>query len=132
MVKANALKVLNFLFSFLQQCGESDLALKNNILSCLCSWVRSGSINADVILSCSLVPLSFEVLQSSETFDSAVDILTELILTSAQQPRNQALVESIFPNLIQLVAFLKQNTEDHEIVSGICKILVEASEGYAC
>jgi transportin-3 len=131
LVKSNALKVLNFLFSFLQQCGNNDVALKNNILTCLCSWVRSGSISADVILSCSLVQLSFQVLQSSDTFDAAVDILTELVLSSAQQPRNEALVQSIYPNLLQLVPFLKQNSDDQEIMSGICKILVEAGEGYA-
>jgi transportin-3 len=131
LLKSNAVKVLQLMFNYMQQFG-SDEDARFKILQCICSWLRSGSIPLDIIESSSLVKMAFEVLQDPSTFDVGVDIVCELILTSAKNPRNEkseAIFQSIYPLLTNLVPFLKSNVEDGEIVRGVCRILVEAGEG---
>jgi transportin-3 len=115
------------LFILLQQNGPNQI----NILSCLCSWIRSGSVTSEMIHSSNLVSLAFQVLQQPDTFDVAVDIACEIILASSRSPRNQALIETVYPNLMALSPFLKENQEDPEIVRGVCRVMVEAVEGYS-
>jgi transportin-3 len=131
LLKSNAVKVLQLLFNYMQLMG-SDEEARFKILQCICSWLRSGSIPLEIIESSSLVTLSFGILEDPSTFDVGVDIICELILTAATGPRNnksEALFQSIYPLLTNLVPFMKKNIEDGEIVRGVCRILVEAGEG---
>lgn len=127
LLKSNAIKVMQLLFNFLQQYG-ADEDNRSLILSCMCSWIRSGSIPVEILESSGLVSLAFEVLQTPATFDIGTDIICELIVTSSAVPRRDSLIQSIYPNLIKLVVLLKENIGDGDIVRGICRILVEAGE----
>lgn len=132
LLKSNAVRVLQLMFQYLQEFGADEDA-RFKILQCICSWLRSGSIPVEIIESSSLVSMAFEILQDPSTFDIGVDIICELILTSARRPRsekNEAIFQSIYPLLTNLVPFLKSNIDDGEIVRGVCRILVEAGEGY--
>jgi transportin-3 len=130
LLKQNAEAVLKFLFTVLQQVGK-DHNTKMGILSCLSSWIRSGNISQESIQSCSLVELSFDSVKSQDSFDVGVDMVCEVILASARSPRNHSLIQSIVPYLNELLPFLKQNLEDPDITRGLCRIYVEAAEGYA-
>jgi transportin-3 len=123
LLKNNATTVLEILFNALETDNRLD------IMECISSWIRSGSISVDLILKSQLVQLSFENLQQMGTFDVGVDMVCDIIHESSKTPRNEGLVQMIYPFLNNLLPFLRDNIEDDEITRGLCRILVEAGEG---
>jgi transportin-3 len=130
LLKQNSDAVLHTLFNILNQ-NAGNQSIKMGVYSCLCSWIRSGTISTASIHSCSMVQAAFEALQSSDTFEVGSDMLCEIILASSKTPRNMELFHSVLPYLQNLIALLKQNMEDDEVVRGICRIYVEAGESFA-
>jgi hypothetical protein len=58
-------------------------------------------------------------------------MICEIIRVSSKKPRHEKLIKIIIPYLNNLVEYLKQNMDDSEITLGICRIFVEAGEGYS-
>ncbi|KAJ3312568.1 Nuclear import receptor [Boothiomyces sp. JEL0838] len=129
LLEANSTKVLEILSTFYGTVSNSES--KEEVLGCITSWIRSGCIPVPLIQSCHLVGLAFNSLRDPEAFDVAVDLACELVIISAKAPRDMRFLQQIYPFLVDLVPFLQQNTEDPDIVRGICRILVEAGEGYS-
>jgi transportin-3 len=83
-----------------------------------------------MVQSSPIVDLCFSSLSDPELFDICVDIICEVILKSSTEPKDQKVIQTIFPKLVPLGEFLQQNMDDPDIVRGVCRILVEAGEGY--
>ncbi|KAJ3325591.1 Nuclear import receptor [Boothiomyces sp. JEL0866] len=129
LLEANSTTVLEILSNFYSTVSTSES--KEEVLGCIASWIRSGCIPIPLIQSCNLAGLAFNSLKDPEAFDVAVDLACELVIISAKAPRDMGFLQQIYPFLVELVPFLQQNSDDPDIVRGVCRILVEAGEGYS-
>ncbi|KAI8903771.1 armadillo-type protein [Gorgonomyces haynaldii] len=123
MLKPNAQKVMNLLGSLLN--GNPDTTEK--ILRCLESWLRANSLTLDLVLP--MAPFIFEQMNDPSLFEVCVDIVCELIVQSSE-PRNDQAIQTLYHLMMPLCLQVK-DTDDPEIVRGICRILVEAGEHYS-
>ncbi|KAI8899929.1 armadillo-type protein [Globomyces pollinis-pini] len=128
LIEMNATKVLSLLFSFLQMPDQTDNGVT---LSTLSSWIRTGNLSFETIEQFSLINLAFESLKVPQTFDTCAEMVSELIWTSTKNGKNEKMIQAIYPHLIGLGSFLKENVEDPDIVRGICRIFVDAAEAYS-
>ncbi|KAJ3273070.1 Nuclear import receptor [Terramyces sp. JEL0728] len=128
LLEVNSSNVLEILSTYFSTVSSADS--KEQVIGCISSWIRSGCIPIPLIQSCNLVGLAFNSLRDPEAFDIAVDLACELVIVSAKTPRDVSFLQQVYPYLVDLVPFLQQNTEDPDIVRGLCRILVEAGEGY--
>ena len=104
--------------------------MRELLLICLKSWIRSGCISSTVIQNYGIAPLAFEALKSDSTFDAASDLVCEIIIQSSITPRDESLILSIYPFFKDLVSILKENSHDEDVSRALCRIFVEASEAY--
>ncbi|KAH6560059.1 hypothetical protein BASA50_003202 [Batrachochytrium salamandrivorans] len=125
----NSVRVVELLLGHLPLAAD-DTA-RCDILTCLYSWLRSGDISVSMIEASPIVDIAFQALGSPELFDVAVDMVCEIISRSAKKPQSPKLIEMIYPKLLPLIPVLKESADDSVIVLGLCRIFVEAGEGYA-
>lgn len=77
-----------------------------------------------------VIDLCFASLNDPELLDVCVDIICEVILKSCETPRNDALIEILISKLLPLSETLQISLDDPDMVRGLCRIFVEAGEGY--
>ncbi|KAL5032389.1 hypothetical protein BDV3_000966 [Batrachochytrium dendrobatidis] len=129
LITRNSEKVLQLLLHYLPLAASDDMRCE--ILVCMNSWLRSGDISTTMIENTPIIDIGFQALSSSEMFDTAVDMVCEIIVRSAKKPLNTKLLEIIYPKLISLIPILHKSSDDYTVVLGICRIFAEAGERYA-
>ncbi|CAM6084292.1 unnamed protein product [Calypogeia fissa] len=153
---------VNNAFTLLTSClSGGSLQLREQVLRAFASWLRvSEGIPASTLATHPLVAASLQGLDSEETFDAAVDAITELIrYTVSGNPgelaANMSLVQVIVPRIMALLprfsAAVKaaraekqveqvlggetggaegEDEEDEEITKGMAYLFADMGEAY--
>ncbi|KIL70937.1 hypothetical protein M378DRAFT_66491 [Amanita muscaria Koide BX008] len=129
LLTANSKQVLDLLSMYIQATSVT-LAVQAQIFGCLRSWLLAGEVSAEDLSNTSLFPCAFEALASDELFDSAVDVICELIHETQEIDENMAVIQLIVPRVIALKPQLIKDRQDPERVKGYAKIFSEAGETY--
>jgi transportin-3 len=77
-----------------------------------------------------LFTYAFEALASDELFDSAVDVLCDLIHETQEIDDNMDVIQLIVPRVIALRPQLTEQADDPEKIKGYARIFTEAGETY--
>jgi transportin-3 len=104
--------------------------VQSQVFDCLRSWLVAAEVSAVDLAKTPLFSLVFEALASDELFDSAVDVLCELIHETQELDDNMSVIELIVPRIIALRPQLLKEREDPEKIRGYARIFAEAGETY--
>ncbi|KAF8946454.1 Nuclear import receptor [Haplosporangium gracile] len=131
LLTQNANEILKMLVMFMEGSG-GDTKLQEAVFRCFLSWLRSGDIATSSLAKNPLLAFSFKALQMPELFDTAVDVVCELIYQTKDIEESMPVIEEIYPNLLPLRQEIVQSLEDdnEDNIRGYCKIFVEAGECY--
>ncbi|KAG0288381.1 Nuclear import receptor, partial [Dissophora globulifera] len=131
LLTRNADQILKMLIVYMENSG-GDVHLQEAIFRCFLSWLRSGDIATRSLLNNPLLTFSFKALQMPELFDTAVDVVCELIYQTKDIEESMPVIQEIYPNLVPLRQQIAKSMEDdnEDSVRGYCKIFVEAGECY--
>ncbi|KAF8560277.1 ARM repeat-containing protein [Imleria badia] len=129
LLTANANQVLDLLSIYMQASGVTT-TLQNQIFGCLRTWLIAGEVDTLVFAKLPLFGFVFEALAAEELFDSAVDVLCELIHETQEIDDNMPVIELIVPRVINLKDQLEERKEDPERIRGLAKVFAEAGETY--
>ena len=77
-----------------------------------------------------LFQAAFDALASDELFDTAVDVLCDLIHETQEIHDNVDVIQQIIPRLIALRPALEEHKEDADRIRGYCRLYSEAGECY--
>lgn len=105
-------------------------SIQTQIFACLRNWVIAGEVIPAVIAETPLLGFAFEALESEPLFDSAVDVICELIHETQEIDENMSVIQVIVPRLVQLKPKIALAIDDPEKVKGLAKIFSEAGEVY--
>jgi transportin-3 len=105
-------------------------AVQSQIFDCLRSWLVAGEIDMPAFGKSPLLAFAFEALASEELFDSAVDVVCEMIHETQEIDDNMPVIELIVPRVIALKSRLEDQKDDPEKIRGYAKIFAEAGETY--
>jgi transportin-3 len=102
--------------------------------------MSSGEIDIEKIAGTPLVERSFASLESDVIFESAVDVICEIIRRSGSRLRRKTvdaapcmpIIQSVYNHLLPLIPVLNQASqeEDEEKLRGLCRIFAGAGEDY--
>ncbi|KAI9480494.1 MAG: armadillo-type protein [Benjaminiella poitrasii] len=131
LIDNSAKEVLNLLTMYMQSSGN-NIELQEQIFKCLTSWIRTGEIDMTLLRTSPLLELAFKALESSDLFDVAVDLVSEIIYETRDIIESQAIIPHIYPYFTPLLAKLTTaiDEQDEDEIRGYCRIFVEASEAY--
>ncbi|ETW87387.1 hypothetical protein HETIRDRAFT_431738 [Heterobasidion irregulare TC 32-1] len=129
LLTTNAQQVLELLSMYIQASGVT-LAVQNQVFTCLKSWLIAGEITAAAVADTPLFDFCFEALASEELFDSAVDVVCDIIHETQEIDENMPVIERIVPRVIALRANLFAAKDDPEKTRGYARIFTEAGEVY--
>ncbi|KAG0312190.1 Nuclear import receptor [Linnemannia gamsii] len=131
LLTQNANEILKMLVLYMESSG-GDTKLQEAVFRCFLSWLRSGDIATSSLSKNPLLAFSFKALQMPELFDTAVDVVCELIYQTKDIEESMPVIEEIYPNLLPLRQEIVQSLEDDNEgnIRGYCKIFVEAGECY--
>ena len=90
----------------------------------------SGDIQPQKILETPLFEATFNALPSDQLFDSAVDVLCDIIHETQEVADNARTIPILVPRLTALTPELETHKEDPDRIRGYCRILCEAGECY--
>ncbi|KAF9015064.1 armadillo-type protein [Cyathus striatus] len=125
----NAKEVLELLTMYIRAPGIT-LAIQTQIFQCLRSWLLAGEVNPSELAETPLFAFAFEALASDELFDSAVDVICEMIHETQEIDDNMPVIQLIVPRVIALKPQLVNDREDPEKIKGYARIFAEAGETY--
>jgi transportin-3 len=92
------------------------------------TWIRYLPLPAQLLVEANLVPACLAALNQHEV---AVDVLVEMIrLYPSHFPRNQVLVHSILPLVMQLPLEQALQGDDEDVQRAFCRIFTELGESY--
>lgn len=92
------------------------------------SWIRYLPLPGELLVEANLIPACLAALKQNEV---AVDVLVELIrLYPSHNPRNQLLVETILPLVMQLPLEQALEGDDEDLIRAFCRIFTELGESY--
>ncbi|GJJ78359.1 transportin-3 [Entomortierella parvispora] len=131
LLTQNAPQILKLLVMYMENSG-GDTRLQEGVFRCFLSWLRSGDIPTSSLSNNPLLAFSFKALQMPELFDTAVDVVCELIYQTKDIEESMPVIQEIYPNLLPLRQEIAQSLEDEneDNLRGYCKIFVEAGECY--
>ncbi|KAJ6621643.1 armadillo-type protein [Mycena sp. CBHHK59/15] len=130
LLTANSKQVWNYCpYLKLEQSGVTH-AVQSQVFDCLRSWLTAGEVRAADLAKTPLFPYAFEALASDDLFDSAVDVICELIHETQEIDDNMPAIELIVPRLIALKPQLVNQRDDAEKIRGYARIFSEAGETY--
>ncbi|KAF9180617.1 Nuclear import receptor [Haplosporangium sp. Z 11] len=131
LLTQNADQILKMLVLYMENSG-GNTRLQESVFRCFLSWLRSGDISTSSLSNNPLVVFSFKALQMPELFDTAVDVVCELIYQTKDIEESMPVIQEIYPNLVPLRQEIVKSMEDEneDNIRGYCKIFVEAGECY--
>ncbi|KAG2755573.1 ARM repeat-containing protein [Suillus brevipes Sb2] len=129
LLSDNSEQVLELLSMYLQATGVTH-TVQSQIFDCLRSWLVAGEIDMPAFGKSPLLAFAFEALASEELFDSAVDVVCEMIHETQEIDDNMPVIELIVPRVIALKSRLEEQKDDSEKIRGYAKIFAEAGETY--
>ena len=100
------------------------------IFETLSSWLAAGEIIPSQVAQTPLFETAFTSLSSDELFDSAVDLLCDLIHETQEIDDNVDIIQLIIPRLVALRPELHNHTDDADRIRGYCRLFCEAGETY--
>lgn len=106
------------------------VTVQSQVFGCLRSWLIAGEVDTSTFANSPLFGFVFEALASDELFDSAVDVLCELIHETQEIDENMPVIELIVPRVLALKPQLEEHKEDPEKIRGLARIFAEAGETY--
>lgn len=124
-------QVLALLGQVCSQCTGQEKIL-NNLLKCIASWLRQGSLPSKHLSASPLLTFAFGAMTSPLFFDNAADMLIELVHYTHDYEVHGPLIAEIVPQVLQLVpqfdAALQQEDEDR--ARALCRLFTEMAEQY--
>ncbi|KAI6047713.1 armadillo-type protein [Pisolithus marmoratus] len=129
LLTANSRQVVDLLSMYNNASGVTP-AVQNQIFECLRTWIVAGEVDTTTFCKSSLFDGVFEALASEQLFDSAVDVICELIHETQEVDDNMSVIELIVPRIIALKPKLEEYKEDPEKIRGFARIFAEAGETY--
>ena len=106
------------------------ITVQSQIFGCLRSWLLAGEVSTVEFAETRLFTCAFEALASEELFDSAVDVICELIHETQEIDENMPVIQLIVPRVIALKPQLIKDRDDPDKIKGYAKIFSEAGETY--
>ncbi|TFK30359.1 mRNA transport regulator [Coprinopsis marcescibilis] len=125
----NAKKLLELLSMYYGATGVTP-TLRLQIFQCLRSWLVAGEITAYDFVQTPLFLGVFESLAADDLFESAVDVICEVIHETQELEDNMNVIEAIVPRLIELKPDLTKYHDDPDRIRGYARIFTEAGETY--
>ncbi|KDE02798.1 hypothetical protein MVLG_06657 [Microbotryum lychnidis-dioicae p1A1 Lamole] len=124
-------QVVNLLSMYVQAPGITP-ALQNQCYACLGSWLRTGQSTSRSLAGSAILSAAFASLASDECFDTAVDLLVDIIHETQELEDNVQIIQELVPRLTALKPMLSDpvTRDDEDRMRGYCRILVEAGETY--
>ena len=129
LLTQHAPTVLQVLYMYIRADGVTT-PIQAMILACLRSWLKAGEVSALQLAETPLLACAFDALQNEELFDTAVDVVCDLINETQEIHENQSVIEQILPRLEELRPALAAAGDDEDRVRGLCRIFVQAGETY--
>ncbi|TFK41259.1 armadillo-type protein [Crucibulum laeve] len=129
LLTENATQVLELLSMYIQASGVTA-PLQCQVFDCLYNWLYAGEISTTDLSKSPLFSCAFEALNSDQLFDSAVNVITELIHETQEIEDNMDVIGMIFPRLTAIRPLLAKYWDDSDKISGFARILSEAGETY--
>ncbi|KAJ6519728.1 armadillo-type protein [Mycena sanguinolenta] len=129
LLTANAKQVLELLSLYIQATGVTH-AVQSQVFGCLRSWLIAGEVRVTQLVKSPLFAYAFEALASDSLFDSAVDVICELIHETQEIDDNMPAIELIVPRLIALKPQLVSQRDEPEKIKGYARVFSEAGETY--
>jgi transportin-3 len=105
-------------------------AVQEQIFHCLSSWLIAGELSVSDLTSTPLFDSVFETLESDELFDTAVEVICEIIHETQEIDDNMPSIQLIVPRVIALKPLLAKYQDDPDRIKGYAKIFAEAGETY--
>ncbi len=100
------------------------------MFNCLRSWLVAGEISPAVLTKTALFSFAFDALASEQLFDSAVNVICDLIHETQEVDANMPVIELIVPRVIALKPQLTKEREDPDKIRGYARIFSEAGDTY--
>ncbi|KAM0788019.1 hypothetical protein ACM66B_006218 [Microbotryomycetes sp. NB124-2] len=124
-------QVISLLSMYVQAPGITP-TLHNQCFECLAAWLRTGQAAASATAGSAVLASAFNALQDDELFDSAVDLLVDMIHETQELEENVAVIQEIVGRLLPLKSVVIDPAvrDDEDKMRGYCRILVEAGEWY--
>lgn len=104
--------------------------IQSQIFACLRSWIVSGEVNLSDLASSPLLGFAFEAISSDQLFDSAVELICDIIHETQEIDDNMPLIELIVPRVIALKPLLTKDHENPDRMRGYARIFAESGETY--
>lgn len=104
--------------------------VQNQVFNCLDSWLSASEIQAAELVQSPLFSYMFEALASDALFDSAVDLICDLIHETQEVDDNMSVIQLILPRLVALKPQLVKDKNDPDKIKGYTRIFSEAGETY--
>eukprot|EP00979_Chaetoceros_neogracilis_P018338 scaffold10574_cov280-Chaetoceros_neogracile.AAC.2 len=134
------------IMSFLFYCASHspETRVREQVLTCLHSWVRHVNMQPQLIQNSQLIDFTFVILQAQDfdahpgdLFDLAVDVIIELLRCYPSDRReNMGLVQKFIP-LVMALGYEVQSPfrraveeEDEDGMRDYCRIFTEMGESY--
>ncbi|GAA5979043.1 hypothetical protein JCM5350_004214 [Sporobolomyces pararoseus] len=124
-------QVIALLSMYVQAPGITS-QLHNQCFVTLGAWLRTGQLRSTWLAGSPVLASAFAALSSDELFDSAVDVLVDVIHETQELQENVAVIQEIVPRLNALETNLSnpETRQDEDKMRGYCRVLVEAGEWY--
>ncbi|KAF8584964.1 ARM repeat-containing protein [Ramaria rubella] len=122
-------RVLELLTVYIQSSGVTS-QIQSQVFQCLRSWVNAGEVIATTLAETPLLEFAFAALASDELFDSAVNVICDLIHETQELEENMSVIHLIVPRVIALRPLLATYKEDSDRIRGYSRIFSEAGETY--
>lgn len=94
------------------------------------SWLVAGEIPPVDLVNTPLFTFAFEALTIDDMFDSAIDVLCELIHETQEIHENIHVIRVLLPRVIDLKSRLVTDKDDVEKIRGFARLFSEAGETY--
>ncbi|KAK4688053.1 transportin-3, partial [Tremellales sp. Uapishka_1] len=129
LAAGSADQVIGVLGMYIQASGVTT-AIQISVYETLRSWLQAGEVMSAQIIQTPLFHAAFEALSSDQLFDSAVDVITQLIHETLEVQDNVEVIQQIVPRLVALRPQLDIHKDDPDRIRGYCRMFCEAGETY--
>ncbi|KAK0464917.1 armadillo-type protein [Desarmillaria tabescens] len=119
LLTSHSEQVIELLAMYLQAPGVTA-AVQEQVFNCL----------RTVLAKTVLLSFAFDALASDQLFDSAVNVICDLIHETQEVDANMPVIELIVPMVIALKPQLTKEREDPEKIRGYARIFSEAGDTY--